>query len=205
MRWGKKSNTVWRQSNHARKEDQAGREKRAKIIVTIGTPLAASSHRTHVSRTQGHGHTYPVNRRGTTQHLHTQSNKTRQRCGHNDKHGAPPVHRHRCRSSGKQSVRVGVGGSGGGGGGCVCECYKERVPNAWHRRGTQQTGNTDNQLKRPSTGTPHRPRTRHCRKGCTGIQTHNTSRHSNRARLPTHDYLRPTGSSPDALSQRSPL
>ena len=57
VRWGKKSNTVWRQSNHARKEDQAGREKRAKIIVTIGTPLAASSHRTHVSRTQGHGHT----------------------------------------------------------------------------------------------------------------------------------------------------
>ena len=47
-------------------------------------------------------------------------------------------------------------------------CYTEKAPNAWHRRGTQNTGNTYNQRKRPSTDTPHRPSTKHYRKGSPG-------------------------------------
>ena len=46
--------------------------------------------------------------------------------------------------------------------------YMEKADNAWHRRGKQKTGNTYNQPKRPSTGTPHGPSTRHYRKVCNG-------------------------------------
>ena len=77
-------------------------------------------------------------------------------------------------------------------------CYTETAPNARHRRVTQKTGNTYNQPKRPSTGTPHRPSTRHNRKGSPGVKTHNTNQHSSRARLqhsnhppplPTHNRV----------------
>ena len=47
-------------------------------------------------------------------------------------------------------------------------CYTEKAPNAWHRRGTQKTGNTYNQPNRASTDTPHRPSTKHYRKGSPG-------------------------------------
>ena len=63
------------------------------IIVQIPTPQAASSQRTHVSRTQRCGRMHPVHRRVTTQYLHTQSITTRRRCGRNcrcnGKHEAP--------------------------------------------------------------------------------------------------------------------
>ena len=47
-------------------------------------------------------------------------------------------------------------------------CYTEKAPNAWHRGGTQTTGDTYNQRNRPSTGTPHRLSTKHYRKGSPG-------------------------------------
>ena len=59
------------------------------MIPQTVTPLAASSQRTHVSRTQGRARTHPVTRRVTTHYLHTQSVTTRRRCGRNDKHKAP--------------------------------------------------------------------------------------------------------------------
>ena len=62
-------------------------------------------------------------------------------------------------------------------------CYTEKAPNAWHRRGTQKTGNTYNQPKRLSTDITHRPSTWHYRKGSPGVKTHNTNQHSSRARL----------------------
>ena len=37
--------------------------------------------------------------------------------------------------------------------------YTEKALNAWHRQGTQKTGNTYNQHKRPLIGTTHRPST----------------------------------------------
>ena len=43
--------------------------------------------------------------------------------------------------------------------------------------------NTYNQPKRPSTGTSHRPSTRHYRKGSPGFKTNNTNQRSSRARL----------------------
>ena len=43
---------------------------------------------------------------------------------------------------------------------------------AWHRQGTHKTGSTYNQPKRPSTGTTHRPSTRHYRKGSPGVKPH---------------------------------
>ena len=63
-----------------------------------------------------------------------------------------------------------------------CVCHTEKAQNAWHRRGTQKTGKTDNQPHRPlppaghvhlvwmppSTDTAHRPSTKHYRKGCPG-------------------------------------
>ena len=51
-------------------------------------------------------------------------------------------------------------------------CYTEKAPNAWHRRGTQKTGNTYKQPDRPSTDTPHRPSTKHYRKGSPGDAQH---------------------------------
>ena len=60
-----------------------------KILLQMATPQAASSQRTHVSRTQRRGRTNPVNRRVTTQYLHTQSVTTLQRCGLNGRHEAP--------------------------------------------------------------------------------------------------------------------
>ena len=88
-------------------------------------------------------------------------------------------------------------------------CNTEKALNAWHRRGTQKTGNTYNQSKRPSTDTTHRPSTKHYRKGSPGFNTHNTNQHSSRARLHTattrHHHPHPTGKSTDPLSQRSPL
>ena len=47
---------------------------------------------------------------------------------------------------------------------CVCHalCYTEKAPNAWRRRrGTPKTGNTYHLPNPPSTGTTHRPSTRH--------------------------------------------
>ena len=37
-------------------------------------------------------------------------------------------------------------------------CYKEKAPNAWHRRGTQKTGNTYSQPNRPNR---HTSQTKH--------------------------------------------
>ena len=57
---------------------------------------------------------HPVNRRVTTQYLHTQSVTTRPRCGRNGKHEAPVS----CQLTGASaSLGVGGGGSLGGGGG----------------------------------------------------------------------------------------
>ena len=61
-------------------------------------------------------------------------------------------------------------------------CCTEKAPNAWHRRGTQKTGNTYSQPKRPSTDTTHRPSTEHYRKGNPGVKTHNTNQRSSCAR-----------------------
>ena len=48
---------------------------KAKIILQMATPQAASSQRTHISRTLGctQGRMHPVNRRMTSQYLHAQS------------------------------------------------------------------------------------------------------------------------------------
>ena len=85
-------------------------------------------------------------------------------------------------------------------------CYTEKAPNAWHPQGTPKTGNIYNQPKQPSTGTTHRPSTRHYRKGSPGGMTHNTNQHSSRARLQHSNHApslpTPTGSPPDPLSQR---
>ena len=51
-------------------------------------------------------------------------------------------------------------------------CYTEKAQNAWHRRGPQKTGNTYNQRNRPSTDTPHKPSTKHYRKGSPGDAQH---------------------------------
>ena len=61
--------------------------------------------------------------------------------------------------------------------------YTEKAPNAWHRRGTQKTGNAYNQPQCPATGTTHRQSTRHYLKGSPGVNTHNINQHSSRARL----------------------
>ena len=56
-----------------------------------------------------------------------------------------------------------------------------KAPNTWHRQGTQITGNTYNQHKRPPIGTTHRPS-----KGqpkCPASREHNTKQHSSHARL----------------------
>ena len=74
-------------------------------------------------------------------------------------------------------------------------CYTGKAPNAWHRRGTQKTGNTYNQPKRPSTDT-HRPSTKHYRKGSQGVKAHNTNQHSSRARLQHRDHA-PSSPSPN--------
>ena len=58
-------------------------------LLQIATPQSASSQRTHVACTQGCARMHPVNRRVTTQYLHTQSVTTRRRCGRNGKHEAP--------------------------------------------------------------------------------------------------------------------
>ena len=44
-----------------------------KLILQMATPQAASSQRTHVSRTEGRGRLHPVIRRVTTQYLHRAS------------------------------------------------------------------------------------------------------------------------------------
>ena len=85
---------------------------------------------------------------------------------------------------------------------CTVVCYTEKAPNAWHRRGTQKTGNTYNQPKRPSTGTTHRPSTRHYRKGSPGVKTHNTNQHSIRARL-QHSNHPPSLPTPNRVITRS--
>ena len=83
----------------------------------------------------------------------------------------------------------------------------EKAPNAWHRRGTQKTGNTYNQPIRaqPTHLTDQAPSTTER----AARETHNTNKHSSRARFSTattrHHHPHPTGSSPDPLSQCSPL
>ena len=46
-----------------------------------------------------------------------------------------------------------------------CPCYTEKAPNAWHRRGTQKTGNTYNQPNQPNR---HTSQTKHYRKDSPG-------------------------------------
>ena len=104
-----------------------------KIFLQMATPQAASSQRTHVSRTQGRGRVHPVNRRVTTQYLHTQSVTTRRRCRRIGNHEAPlELLPHRvigiaadqveskvsgaARGGGVGGLRVRSVGSGGGGG-----------------------------------------------------------------------------------------
>ena len=92
------------------------------------------------------------------------------------------------------------------------ECYTEEAPNAWHRRGTQRTAITYNQPNRPD---QHTSQTKHqaLSKGQPGrrITPINTAanQHSSCACFSTttthHHHPHPTGSSPDPLSQRSPL
>ena len=82
------------------------------------------------------------------------------------------------------------------------KCYTEKAPNAWHRRGTQKTGNTYNQPKRLSTSTPHRRSTGHYRKGSSGFKTHNTNQHSSRARL-QHSIHPPSLPTPKRFITRS--
>ena len=95
---------------------------KVKIILQMATPQAASSQRTHVSRTQGRGRTHPVNRRVTTPCLHTQSVTTRRRCGRNDKHEAPhELSAHSgigIAADQAESKSSGAAGKGGWGGGC---------------------------------------------------------------------------------------
>ena len=90
--------------------------------------------------------------------------------------------------------------------GCTCvnvwSCYKGKAPNAWHRRGTQETGNTYKQPKRPSSDTTHRPSTKHYRKGSPGVKTHKTGQHSSRARLQDSNHP-PSSPSPNRVITRS--
>ena len=44
-------------------------------------------------------------------------------------------------------------------------CYTEEASITWHHQGTQKTGNTYCQHKRPPVGTTHRPSIRHHREG----------------------------------------
>ena len=83
-------------------------------------------------------------------------------------------------------------------------CYTEKAPNAWNRRGTPnlKTGNTYYQPKRPSTGTTHRPSTRHYEKGGPGVKTHNTNQHSSRARL-LHSNQPPSSPTPNRVTTTS--
>ena len=81
--------------------------------------------------------------------------------------------------------------------------YKEKAPNAWHRRGTQNTGNSYNQPIRPSAGTPHRPGTRHYRKGSPGIKTPTTNQHSSRARLQHTNHPRSSPTSSRVIARSS--
>ena len=91
------------------------------------------------------------------------------------------------------------------------QSYTEKAPNAGHRQGTPKTGNTCNQFKRPSTGTTHRQRTRHYRKGSPGVKTHNTNQHSGRERfqhsnpppsLPTPNWVTTRSSQPTELAAK---
>ena len=69
---------------------------KGKLLLQTVTPHAAGSRRTHVSRTQECARTHPVNRRATTQYLHTQNFTTRRGCGRNDNQDSPrelPAHR----------------------------------------------------------------------------------------------------------------
>ena len=80
--------------------------------------------------------------------------------------------------------------------------YTQKAPIAWQLRGTQKTGNTYNQPKRPPTDTTHRPSTKHYRKGSPGVKTHNTNQHSSRARL-RHSNHPPSSLSPNRVITRS--
>ena len=89
-------------------------------------------------------------------------------------------------------------------------CYTEKAPNAWHCRGTQKTGNTYNQPKRPSTDTTHRPSSWHYRKGSPGVKTRHTHQHSCRAHLqhsnhplPTRNWVITRSSQPTAKHRRA--
>ena len=71
---------------------------------------------------------------------------------------------------------------GGGRQGMVCvHAGSVCVVKPWHSQGTQKTGNTHNQPKRPSTDTTHRPSTKQYRKGSPGVKTHNKNQYSSRA------------------------
>ena len=57
--------------------------------------------------------------------------------------------------------------------------------------------------QRPSTGTTHRPSTRHYRKGSPGVKTHhNTNKHNSRARL-QHSNHPPSSPTPNRVITRS--
>ena len=82
----------------------------------------------------------------------------------------------------------------------VVWCNAKKALNTWHRRGTQQTGNTYHQPNRRSTDTPHRPSIKHYRKGSPGDAWHQltqqpcTLQHSNNA---------PSSPSPNRVITRS--
>ena len=74
----------------------------------------------------------------------------------------------------------------------------------------EETGNTDNQPIQPSTGTTHRPSTRHYRKPLRAAQetrrltpTSTAAVHAPSTATTRHHYPHPTGSSPDLLCQCS--
>ena len=81
-------------------------------------------------------------------------------------------------------------------------CYTEKAPNAWHRQGTKKTGSTYNQSIQASTGTTHRPRTSHYRKGSPGLEKHKTNQHSSRGRL-QHSNHPPSLPAPNRVITRS--
>ena len=93
---------------------------KGRIFLQMATPQAASSQRTHVSRTQGRGRVHPVNRRVTTQYLHTQSVTTRRRCRRIGNHEAPlELLPHRVIGIAADQVESKVSGAARGGGGWV--------------------------------------------------------------------------------------
>ena len=81
-------------------------------------------------------------------------------------------------------------------------CYTKKAPNAWHRRGTQNTGNTYKQPKRPSTDTTHRPAPNTIERAARESRRITRLQHSSRARL-QHSNHPPSSPSHNRVITRS--